>query len=114
MAVISGGASGIGLAAAKYYLSQGMKVAIGDKDEDSLKSAADDLSSQKDSVFTHHVDVGNQESVSTFRSSVTDTFHNAKVSVLMANAGVGGSTKATSAEGWERILHTNFFGVVNL
>lgn len=114
MAVISGGASGIGLAAAKYYLSQGMKVAIGDKDEGSLKSAADQLSGQKDNVFTGSVDVSNQESVSTFRSSVTEVFLGAKVSVLMANAGVSGATKATSSEGWERILHTNFFGVVNV
>ncbi len=43
LAVISGGASGIGLAAAKYYLSQGMKVAVGDRSEESLQKATSAL-----------------------------------------------------------------------
>lgn len=113
LAVISGGASGIGLAAAKYYLSQGMKVAIGDRSESSLQSASQALANKGDS-YVGLLDVTDQTSVSFFRKTVLEKFGEAKLTVLMANAGVGGPTKASTSEGWERILSTNFYGVVNV
>lgn len=113
LAVISGGASGIGLAAAKYYLSQGMKVAIGDRSESSLQSASKTLANQGE-LYVGLLDVTDQTSVSLFRKTVFETFGEANLTVLMANAGVGGPTKASTSEGWERILSTNFYGVVNV
>ncbi|GAC72500.1 predicted dehydrogenase [Moesziomyces antarcticus T-34] len=113
LAVISGGASGIGLAAAKYYLSQGMKVAIGDRSEASVQSASQELA-QKGESYVGLLDVSDQTSVSLFRRSVFEKFGGANLTVLMANAGVGGPTKASTSEGWDRILSTNFHGVVNV
>lgn len=113
LAVISGGASGIGLAAAKYYLSQGMKVAIGDRSESSLQAASVALGDKGES-YAGLLDVSDQTGVSFFRKTVLEKFGDAKLTVLMANAGVGGPTKASTSEGWERILSTNFYGVVNV
>ncbi|SNX82042.1 related to oxidoreductase [Melanopsichium pennsylvanicum] len=113
LAVISGGASGIGLAAAKFYLSQGMKVAIGDRSESSLQSATKALADKGES-YIGLLDVSDQTSVSLFRKSVFEKFGGSKLTVLMANAGVAGPTKAMTSEGWDRILSTNFYGVVNI
>lgn len=113
LAVISGGASGIGLAAAAYYLSQGMKVAIGDRSESSLQTATKALSDKGES-YLGLLDVADQTSVNLFRKSLLEKFPDAKLTVLMANAGVGGPTKASTSEGWDRILSTNFHGVVNV
>ncbi len=60
------------------------------------------------------LDVSDQTSVSLFRRSVFEKFGGANLTVLMANAGVGGPTKASTSEGWDRILSTNFHGVVNV
>ncbi|GAC98635.1 hypothetical protein PHSY_006229 [Pseudozyma hubeiensis SY62] len=113
LAVISGGASGIGLAAAAFYLSKGMKVAIGDQSESSLQSATKTLSSKGD-TYLGLLDVTDQTSVNLFRRSVFEKFPDAKLTMLMANAGVGGPTKASTSDGWDRILSTNFHGVVNV
>ncbi|TKY86032.1 hypothetical protein EX895_004857 [Sporisorium graminicola] len=113
LAVISGGASGIGLAAAKHFLSMGMKVAIGDRNELNLQSASKALSDKGES-YIGLLDVADQTSVSAFRKNVFDKFGGANLTVLMANAGVGGPTKASTSDGWDRILHTNFHGVVNV
>lgn len=113
LAVISGGASGIGLAAAKHFLSVGMKVAIGDRNESSLQSASKALSDKGES-YIGILDVADQTSASAFRKSVFEKFGGANLTVLMANAGVGGPTKASTSDGWDRILHTNFYGVVNV
>lgn len=111
--MISGGASGIGLAAAKYYLAQRMKVAIGDRSESSLQSASQALADKGES-YVGLLDVSDQTSVSLFRKSVFEKFGSANLTVLMANAGVGSPTKVSTSEGWERILSTNFYGVVNV
>ena len=113
LAVISGGASGIGLAAAKHFLSVGMKVAIGDRNESNLQSASKALADKGES-YIGLLDVADQASVSLFRQSVFEKFGSAKLTVLMANAGVGGPTKASTSDGWDRILSTNFYGVVNV
>lgn len=41
-------------------------------------------------------------------------FKDAKPTVLMANAGISGSTKASEWEGWEKVLATNMYGVINV
>ncbi|SPO32316.1 related to oxidoreductase [Ustilago trichophora] len=90
-----------------------MKVAIGDRSKSSLQSAGKALA-DKGKSYLGLLDVADQTSVSLFRKSVFEKFGKAKLTVLMANAGVGGPTKASTSEGWERILSTNFYGVVNV
>ncbi|PWN90182.1 NAD(P)-binding protein [Acaromyces ingoldii] len=118
LAVITGGASGIGLAAATAYASKfGMNVAIGDIVPDAelqrAVAAVQSEAKQGSKVFGHNVDVGDRKSVEAFSKEVQTAFPSSPLTVLMSNAGVGGPTKASDWAGWERILHVNMYGVIN-
>ena len=102
VAVVTGGASGIGLAAARRFADLGMRVCIADRD------AGPDVAGFDVSV----VDVSDRAAVDAFAARVTERF--GPVSVLMNNAGVGGGGDALSnPDGWTRVLGVNFFGVLH-
>jgi NAD(P)-dependent dehydrogenase (short-subunit alcohol dehydrogenase family) len=120
LAVITGGASGIGLAAAKTFVSRyGMNVAIGDV-SDRLEGAVEDLralSKDKEGgvrVWGGKVDVSSRESVQSFQKKVQEEFPESPLTFLMANAGVAGASKASEwSENWDRVFNINGFGVIN-
>ncbi|PWN51752.1 NAD(P)-binding protein [Violaceomyces palustris] len=116
LAVVTGGASGIGLAAAKFYASQGLNVAVGDINDESLDKAKAEITEINPHVKALYarVDVSKLESVQNFHQRVEQEFEGTPISVLMANAGVGGPSKATSTDNWERILRVNFYGVLQV
>jgi NAD(P)-dependent dehydrogenase (short-subunit alcohol dehydrogenase family) len=109
VAVITGGASGIGLAAAKRLLAEGMQVCIADADAAALDTAAHELGADALAVVT---DVADLAQVQHLRDRVM-AVHGA-VHVLMNNAGTGGGGGAFSRyEGWQRVLGVNLWGVVH-
>jgi NAD(P)-dependent dehydrogenase (short-subunit alcohol dehydrogenase family) len=116
VAVITGGASGIGLAAAMRFARFGMKVCIADLGADRLKAAETKLSSVApggaDSVMSAAVDVSNIEEVAGLESAVQKRFGG--TDVLMNNAGIQpGSKMFGPYETWQRILAVNLWGVIN-
>jgi NAD(P)-dependent dehydrogenase (short-subunit alcohol dehydrogenase family) len=109
VAVITGGASGIGLAAAKKFLSMGMKVAIADFRQDALDAAATSLGPDALAVRTN---VSSRDDIERLKDAVYQRF--GKVNVLMNNAGTDGAGPVLgSFENWERVIGTNLFGVVH-
>jgi NAD(P)-dependent dehydrogenase (short-subunit alcohol dehydrogenase family) len=112
-AVITGGASGIGLAAARRFHALGMKVAIADLDETSLAAAAAELSADGGAeVITVIADVSRKEDVERLKTTVYDAFGD--VAVLMNNAGIGkGGGPFENYDGWQRVIGTNLWGVIN-
>lgn len=109
VAVITGGASGIGLAVAERLSAAGMRVALADRDEAALTAAADSLPGECLAVPT---DVSDLASVEALRDTVLDRF--GEVAVLMNNAGTGGGGGAfNNLDGWQRVLGVNLWGVVN-
>jgi NAD(P)-dependent dehydrogenase (short-subunit alcohol dehydrogenase family) len=116
VAVITGGASGIGLAAAMRFARLGLKVCIADVGADKLSQAAATLAEAAPggaaSVMTSVTDVSNRDDVTHLESAVRERFGGADV--LMNNAGVQpGSTLFGPAENWQRILGVNLWGVIN-
>jgi hypothetical protein len=116
VAVITGGASGIGLAAAMRFASLGMKVCIADIGTDRLAEAEAALSSASPGGAGHimamAVDVSRAEQVSELEAAVRKRFGG--TDVLMNNAGIQpGSTMFGPAENWQRILGVNLWGVIN-
>ena len=92
VAVVTGGASGIGKALAKAFLGEGMKVVIGDVEEAALKSAAEELGGDVTGVVT---DVSDPASVNALADQVFDA-HGA-CHILCNNAGVA----APNLDLWE-------------
>lgn len=108
-AVITGAASGIGLAAARRFAGFGMNVCLADSDAEGLAAAATDLGA---AVSTHAVDVADPAQLIALREAAYARF--GAVHVLMNNAGVGGGGEAfENPEGWKRVLAVNLHGVLN-
>ncbi|MCK1741139.1 SDR family NAD(P)-dependent oxidoreductase [Bradyrhizobium sp. 139] len=114
VAVITGGASGIGLAAALAFARAGMKVCIADVDQVRLSEAATKLSSfaAATDVMTFAVDVSKAESVTELERAVRERFGG--TDILMNNAGIQpGSTLFDEPDNWQRIIGVNMWGIIN-
>ncbi|KAK6954888.1 hypothetical protein Daesc_002516 [Daldinia eschscholtzii] len=112
-AVITGGASGIGLALAQKCVGYGMKVLVADWDAETLGKAGETLGSAASTV---RMDVSRLEDWTGLKDRVVKEF-GGQINFLALNAGVGAKT-AFEGEGadpaaFQRILNVNFFGVVN-
>jgi NAD(P)-dependent dehydrogenase (short-subunit alcohol dehydrogenase family) len=116
VAVVTGGAAGIGLAAAMRFARLGLRICIADLGEDRLAAAAEALSAAAPggaaSVMTIAADVGRVDDVRRLESSVRARFGG--TDILMNNAGVQpGSGMFGPAANWERVLGVNLWGVIH-
>lgn len=111
--VITGGASGIGLAAARAMAAQGMRIAIADLGTERLTAAETLISTAGASdVLAVEVDVADAEALGRFAVLVSARWGGADV--VMLNAGIGPeSTILGSAEVWQRMLAVNLWGVIH-
>ncbi|KAK0651199.1 hypothetical protein B0T16DRAFT_403329 [Cercophora newfieldiana] len=107
-AVITGGASGIGLALAKRCLSNSMKVLVADCDDDLLSL----LQSQHSSIIPFKMDVGNPSDWERLKAKVDEVF-TGKINLLALNAGVGTPSSWSDPYSFTKILNTNLYGVIN-
>jgi NAD(P)-dependent dehydrogenase (short-subunit alcohol dehydrogenase family) len=114
VAVITGGASGLGLAAAMRFAALGMKVCIADLGTDRLADAEARLASAEPGadIMAMAVDVSRAEQVSELEAAVRKRFGG--TDILMNNAGIQpGSTMFGPLQNWQRILGVNLWGVIH-
>lgn len=116
VAVITGGASGIGLAAAMRFARLGMKVCIADLGTNRLAEAEAKLSSVAPggaaSVMVTSADVSRIEDVSVLEQAVRERFGG--TDILMNNAGIQpGSQMFGPLQNWQRVLGVNLWGVIH-
>jgi NAD(P)-dependent dehydrogenase (short-subunit alcohol dehydrogenase family) len=110
VAVITGGASGIGLAAAERLGRAGMRVVIADISETRVREAEQALGAQGIDVTAVPVDVSDSRSVAALKGEADRL---GKTSLLMNNAGrEGGGGVLAGAAVWERAIATNLMGAV--
>jgi NAD(P)-dependent dehydrogenase (short-subunit alcohol dehydrogenase family) len=110
VAVVTGGASGIGLAVAERLAAAGMRLVLADIDEEQLAHAADMLGGQGGEVQTVRTDVSDPAQVAELKATATA---DGQVALLMNNAGrEGGGGILAGREVWERTIATNLMGVV--
>ncbi|RMD94242.1 MAG: SDR family NAD(P)-dependent oxidoreductase [Alphaproteobacteria bacterium] len=113
VAVVTGGASGIGLAAARRLAEAGMRVVIADLRTDRLEAAAETLrAAGAPEVRARAVDVSDRAALAALEEEITAEMGGADL--LMNNAGIQpGSALFGDVAVWEKVLATNLWGVIH-
>ncbi|WP_033286391.1 SDR family NAD(P)-dependent oxidoreductase [Streptomyces sp. NRRL F-525] len=113
VAVVTGAASGIGLAMARRFAADGLKVVLADVEQGALDKAAADLRADGADVHACVVDVGVRQQVLDLAESAYDTY--GAVHVLCNNAGVGSGAEGRMWEhepnDWQWAFAVNVWGV---
>ena len=109
VALVTGGARGIGLAIGQWFLADGWQVALIDNNADTLFPAAQALA-QPDRLLALHCDVSSPEQVARAVQAVDERF--GRIDALVNNAGVAVFKRigATSFEEWRHVMGTNLDG----
>ncbi len=116
VAVVTGGASGIGLASAKRFAQLGLRVCIADLGVERLAHAAKEVilvaKGGHQDVMTLETDVSRPDDLRQLEQSVREKFGG--TDVLMNNAGIQpGSKMFDTAENWEHVLGVNLWGAIH-
>lgn len=116
VAVVTGAASGIGLAACRRFAELGMRVCLADIDVDELATAraavADMARNGERDVLTVITDVAKPKALTTLKQTVYDRF--GEVGLLMNNAVTRlGGDALENPENWQSAVNVNLWGVIN-
>lgn len=111
VAIITGGAGGIGFAAAETFAREGAKVAIADFDSELGNAKASELQNKEYDVAFFQVDVSDRESVNNMVQNVLDHF--GTIDVLVNNAGITRDAMLSkmAVEDFQKVLDVNLSGV---
>lgn len=114
VAVITGGASGIGLATAKRFAELGLRVCIADLGTDRLTQAAADIArhSQTDDtdVLALEADISRDADLVRLREAVIQRF--GRIDVLMNNAAIQPGSSLLDPANWQQVIEVNLWGVI--
>ena len=116
VAVVTGAASGIGLALSQRFAAEGMKVVLADVEAEPLKAAEASIKASGGTAIGVLTNVMHEADVKRLADTAFDTWGN--VHVLCNNAGVAGGAGADGiwnipAEDWTWVLGVNFHGVLH-
>ena len=112
VAIVTGGATGLGKAAAKRLAAEGAQIVLRDIDENLLKEAASDLTADGIVPATHYCDVSIESSVQKAFSFAHDQFE--RIDVMVNCAGIAGPTNVkirdVSVEAFDQVQAVNLRG----
>jgi NAD(P)-dependent dehydrogenase (short-subunit alcohol dehydrogenase family) len=113
VAVITGGASGLGLAMARRFAREGMKLALGDVEEEPLRRVEQEFRRAGVPVLAIRTDVSRGHDVERLAEKTLATF--GAVHIVCNNAGVGpgGVVWENTTADWEWVLGVNVWGVIH-
>lgn len=113
VAVVTGGAGGIGLAMAHAFAARGAKIVLADVDEVALARAEKELVAAGAEVLGVAADVTRRESMVALADATVAHF--GATHILCNNAGIAiaGPLVGADPEGWQKAMAINFWGVVH-
>jgi NAD(P)-dependent dehydrogenase (short-subunit alcohol dehydrogenase family) len=113
VAVITGGAGGIGMAMARAFAARGAKLVLADLDEPALRRAVSELEGSGAPALGVPTDVTNLDSVQALAEAARARFGG--VHIVCNNAGVAtfGEIQRSSHRDWVFTMNVNFWGVVH-
>jgi NAD(P)-dependent dehydrogenase (short-subunit alcohol dehydrogenase family) len=111
VAVITGGASGIGAATAKLFVEEGAKVVLVDLNEEKGKAFEAELKAQNAEALFVKANITIEEDVQNIFKETLDTF--GKVDIVFNNAGIGRvtPTEDVSYDEWRNTVNVDLDGV---
>ena len=112
-AVVTGAASGIGLAIAEALVAERVRVLVTDRDESTLQAAADALRARGGEVDMLIVDVSDPDAVEQAADRAVTRF--GALHIAVNNAGIvnGGKSWELDLAEWHRVLDVNLWGVIH-
>jgi NAD(P)-dependent dehydrogenase (short-subunit alcohol dehydrogenase family) len=112
-AIITGGASGIGLAMAEAFGAEGMKLVIADIEQGALETAVASLKARGFEAAGQLTDVAKAKDMDDLAAFVDDTFGKAHLVALNAGVSITGPIWQMSLDDWRWVYDVNVWGVIN-
>jgi NAD(P)-dependent dehydrogenase (short-subunit alcohol dehydrogenase family) len=113
VAVVTGAASGIGLALAERFATEGMKVVVADIEAPALAKAAEGLRRMAPAVLATRVDVSRAEDVERLAGETYAAFGAAHVVCNNAGVAVLGAVHEHTLADWQWVINVNLWGVIH-
>jgi NAD(P)-dependent dehydrogenase (short-subunit alcohol dehydrogenase family) len=111
VAVVTGGAHGIGRASAKALAAEGAKVAIGDVDEADGNACADEIVDSSGDAMFLRTDVTSMDDVRALVGAAVERWGRLDVMVNNVGVAIAGAAGEMSEDDWRRVIDVNLTGV---
>jgi NAD(P)-dependent dehydrogenase (short-subunit alcohol dehydrogenase family) len=112
-AVVTGAASGIGLAIVEAFVAESMQVVMADVDEENLRTHAARLTDQGAAIHAVTADVREPDDVERVGSAAVERFGSLSVAVNNAGVVTGGNSWEIPLEDWHRVIDIDLWGVIH-
>ena len=113
VAVVTGGASGIGFALGEAFAAEGMKVVLGDIEAPALDEAVEKLAATGAEVIGVRTDVSDAAQVQALADAAVERFGAIHIACNNAGVGAGGLSWEAPLDTWEWVLGVNLWGVIH-
>jgi len=113
VAVVTGGASSIGLGMATKFAANGMKLVLADIEVPALEKAAADFESRGVEVLAVPTDVGDESAMDALAARTFERFGAVHVVCNNAGVGAGGPMWELTRKDWEWAMRPNLWGVIH-
>lgn len=112
VAVVTGAASGIGLALGERFADEGMRVVLADIEADALREVAFRMLRAGHDVSSIRIDVSNSDGVEELTGFALRQYGTVHVLCNDAGVGIGGALWEYTVKDWEWLLGVNLWGVI--
>ena len=112
-AVVTGAASGIGLAISEALAGEGMRVVMADVDEENLRTNAANLNNRGADTHTVVVDVRDPDAVERVARAAVERFGHLHVAVNNAGVVMRGNSWEIPLDEWHRVIDVDLWGVIH-